>query len=663
MSDKNRNARRRSTQIAMVGAAATTAVALAAVMAAPEPPVVGDVKLAAAASPFSTQGMTNWSRTFDNSLLFMGSFGGAAAAFWNPIAGMSGGWLPTFTARTTQRDLSTSEGLLGAGGAATKLNVVPGVSGDATTTILAATAETVSPVPGTGDEVEAAVDTILIPLASIRQVIDALNGLNDAPLVGHQLAGIPSVEDLLDVLGLTATQTTFESTYQWPIFGLDGTTHVGNTFIQLPRQTATTLAARLGERLTIGGRPVSEAAPEVQQVVGNALAPLDNIVATPTVTAWIPAGSSTLHTPIGSAGGLAAVPMVAVGPVAALSAVPLPDGLPDTTQDTAVVVAPIGGWGIESPYGIASFGILTAPGVITPAATFFTPPVPVSYSRLSTPSSTYVGTNGVNYNSGGTIGLLITPVGLVPLVYTLGSFNAGATGLGFTAPSLFGTTPLPPVQVGTAPTRQSADPVAAALSNLGVPDQGEAITAALNSPVSTAVEPLSPQLTKALNGSFGPAASEIARRLVTLTELLNQASQAIPSPSLPNGSGVPVSTPPANPVPNDLFTGSAPVVPSRPLAAVADIADNEDVVLPDGPQPRKLPRLDLTSSTDDQDDGPVFGNRTSTNGSRTNAPGGLRSTVQNAPKRVTDTVRGTVKSVTDKVSDAVGSLGKDGDEG
>ncbi len=650
----------------MVGVATTTAAALAAVLASPEPPVVGDVKLAAAASPFSTQNMTNWSRTFDNSLLFMGSFGGAAAAFWNPIAGMSGGWLPTFTARTTQRDLTTSEGLLGAGAAATKLNVVPGVSGDATTTILAATAETVSPVPGTGDEVEAAVDTILIPLASIREVIDALHGLNDAPLVGHQLAGIPSVEDLLDVLGLTATQTTFESTYRWPVLGLDGTTHVGNTFIQLPRQTAATLAARLGKRLTIGGRPVSEAAPEVQQLVTNTLAPLDNVVATPTVTAWIPAGSTTLHTPIGSAGGLAAVPMVAVGPVAALSAVPLPDGLPDTTQDTAAVVAPIGAWGLESPYGIASFGILTAPGVVTPAATFFTPPIPVSYSRVNTPSSSYIGTNGVNYQSGSALGLLITPVGLVPLVYTLGSVNAGTTGLGVTSPSLFGTAALPPVQVGTAPTRQSADPIAEALSSLGVPDQGDTITAALNSPVSTAVGPLSPQLTKALNGSFGPAASEIARSLVALTELLNQVSQAVPSAGAPNGSGLPAPTPPALTVANNLFTGSAPVVPSAPLAAVADLVGNQDVVVPEGPQTTKRSRLDAASRMDDPDERGVFGKRTSTNGSGTSAPGGLRSTVQDAPKRVTDTVRDTVKSVTDKVSDAVGSLGKlgkGGDEG
>ena len=534
MAGKNRNMRRRSTQIAVMGAATTTAAALAAVMAAPEPPVGADVALAAAASPYSTESMTNSSRAFDNYLLFMGSSGGAAAAFWNPIAGMSGGWLPTFTARTTQRDLTTSEGLLDAGAAATELNVVPGISGDATVTIVAAAAETVSPVPGTGDEVEAAVDTILIPLAGIREVIDALHALNDAPLVGRQLAGIPSVEDLLDVLGLTATQTTFESTYSWPIFGLDGTTHVGNTFIQLPSQTAATLATRLGERLTIGGRPVSEAAPEVQQLVGNTLAPLDNIVATPTVTAWIPAGSSTLHTPIGSAGGLVAVPMVAVGPVAALSAVPLPEGLPDTTQDTAVVAAPIGAWGVESPYGFASFGIVTAPGVVTPAGAFFTPPIPVSYSRLNTPSSSYVGTNGVNYNSGSTVGLLITPVGLVPLVYTLGSFNAGTTGLGFTAPSLFGTAPLAPVQVGSAPTRQSSDPISEALSNLGVPNQSEAVNAAVNSPVSTAVAPLSPQLAKALNGSFGPAAAEIARTIVALNELLAQASQAIPPASTPN---------------------------------------------------------------------------------------------------------------------------------
>ena len=590
MVGKHRPMRRRSTKIAVMGAATTTVAALTAVMAAPEPPVRADVALTAAASPYSTESMTNSSRTMDSYLLFMGAFGGAAASFWNPIAAMSGGWLPSFTARTTQRDLTTSEGLLAAGSAATELNVVPGVSGDATTTILAATAETVSPVPGTGNEVEAAVDTILIPLASIKEVIDALHALNDAPLVGHQLAGIPSVEDLLDVVGLTATETTFESTYQWPIFGLDGTTHVGNTFIQLPSQTAATLATRLGDRLTVGGRPVSEAAPEVQQLVSTTLAPLNNIVATPSVTAWIPAGSATLHTPIGSAGGLAAVPMVAVGPVAALSAVPLPEGLPDTTQDTAVVAAPIGAWGAESPYGVASFGILTAPGVVTPAAAFFTPPVPLSYSRVSTPSSSYIGTNGVSYHSGSTVGLLITPVGLVPLLYTLGSFNAGTTGLGFTAPSVFGTSPLPPVQVGTAPSGQSVDgPVSAALTNLGVPNKG---SATVTSPVSTAVTPLNPQVAKALNGTFGPAASELARTLVALNELLAQASQTV-SPLTTPKEPLPLSPPPAD----SLATPLAPVVSSEPLAAVADLVGGQDVALPEAREPRNRPRLNVITGT------------------------------------------------------------------
>jgi len=107
-------------------------------------------------------------------------------------------------------------------------------------------------------------------------------------------------------------------------------------------------------------------------------------------------------------------------------------------------------------------------------------------------------------------------------------------------------------------------------------------------------------------------------------------------------------------------------VPSGPLAAVADLVGNQDVDVPEGPQTRKRPRLNVTTPAEDADESTVLRNRTSTNGSGTSAPGGLRSTLQNAPKRVTDTVRDTVKSVTDTVSDAVGSLGKlgkDGDEG
>lgn len=676
MAGKHRKMRRRSTEIAVMGAAATTAAALAAVVAAPGPPVRTDVALAAATGPY-TQAITSASGSFDNALLFMGYAGGAGAAFWNPIAGMSGGWLPIFTAQTTQNDLTTTQGLLNAAAAATELNVVPGISGDATTTVLAATAHTLVPVPGVTNELDTAADTVLVPLASIGKVIDALNALNAAPGLGGQLAGIPTVEGLLDVVGLTATQTIFESTFSWPLFGADGKTTIGNTFIQLPSLTASTLVERIRDRLTVGGLSVLDVPPEVQKIVGDTLAPLDDIVSTPSLTAWIPAGSGSYHALGGSFGFLAAAPIVAIGPVGALSIVPIPaiPGVPLNPASETVVALPIAAYGADLPFGIAGFGILAMPMVVSPAAVLVSPPLVVTYTRLNTGSAPYVGPNGVAYNSGSTLGLLATSVGILPVMYSLGAVNAGPTGLGVAGPSVFGIGVLPPVQVPTAQPLQALeglDPAALvnpglalpagvvptqltdAVTGLALPTGGDAVTAVANPALST-VAPLSPQITKALNGNFGPSASELASRMVALNELLAQASQAIPPASTPNGSGLPVSTPPAASIPNNLFAPSALVVPSEPIVAVSDVVDSLGI---EDPQPRKRPRLNVTTRTGNRGENAEVGSRTSTNSGGTDAPGGLRSTVQNAPKRVTDAVSDTVKSVTDKVSDAVGGLGK-----
>jgi hypothetical protein len=203
-----------------------------------------------------------------------------------------------------------------------------------------------------------------------------------------------------------------------------------------------------------------------------------------------------------------------------------------------------------------------------------------------------------------------------------------------------------------------------AVAPLGLPSNGEAVTAAINPTLSNATATLGPLITKALNGSFGPAANEIARRIVALGEQLAEASQV--SASTPNGSGLPLSPPPIASVPDTLLTSPAPAVP---LPAAADLV--EDINVPEDPQPRTRPRLNVITGTGNPGESALVGNsRTSTGGAATNAPGGLRSTVQNAPKRVTDAVSGTVKSVTDTVTDtvsgavsgAIGSLGKLGQD-
>lgn len=668
----------RPKKFAVAGAATVAATALTVAVSAPKPPVSADVALAASTGPY-TQTVTGSARAMDSALVFAGAFGGAAASFWNPIAGWSGGWLPTFTARTTQKDLTTTEGLLAASSSATGLDVVPGISGDATVMVIAATAETLS--PGAGDEVDAAADTVLLPLASIKSVIDALNALNQAPGVGRQIAGVPTVEDVLDVIGLTATQTEFVTTFNWPLFAASGKTSLGSTFIQLPSHTAAGLVDRISDRITVAGVSLSDAPPEVQKLVGDTLAPLDDVVSTPTLTAWIPAGSGSYRALGGSLGLLAAAPIVVVGPVDALSKVPLPAGLPNLGSETLVAV-PIAAEGAELPFGISSFGVVTMPVVITPAGAVVSPPILASYTRQSTPAATYVGTDGVAFNSGSTVGLLLTSLGPVPVVYSLGSVNAGTSGAGVTGPTLFGVPTVPTTQVGTAPGGQPLDgPVSEVLTNLGVDNNRAPVSTALRAPLSSTLGPLNPQIEKALNGVFGPGAKELAQQMVALNELLAQASQPVEEVSKPLPPAAPAAPAPAPALPSNLLAAPAPVV-ANTTAAVADVAENLNIP-PADPGPRTRPRLNVITGTGNPGGPTTIGNgRTSGGPGGANAPGdlrstvqdttgGLRSTVQDAPKKVTDAVGGAVKSVTDKVSDtvsdAVGGLGKlgkkDSDDG
>lgn len=704
--------KRRSVQskkIAIIGAAAATASALTVVMAAPKPPVTADVALAAATGPY-TQFVTGASGAVDNGLVFMGYAGGAGAAFWNPIAGMSGGWLPTFTAQTTQDDLTTTRGLLNAAAAASEGNVVPGISSQATTNVVAAAAHTLVPVPGVTNELDSTADSVLLPLASVGQAIDALNALNASLPLGGQLAGIPTVETVLDVVGLTATQTLFESTFSWPLFGADGKTQIGNTFVQLPSLDATTLMQRMRANLTVGGRPLPEAPPEVQKVVNDTLAPLDAIVSTPSVTAWIPAGSGSYHALGATLGFLAAAPIVVVGPVGALSSLPLPaiPGVALNPASETVVALPLAAYGADLPFGIAGFGVLAMPVLVTPAAALVGPPLVVTYTRINTGTAPYVGPNGVSYNSGTTLGLLATSVGILPVMYSLGAVSATAAGLGVAGPSVFGVGVVPPVAVPTAAPLQVLDTVnpaalvnptglvntalstaglvgpvagtagvvaagalpgvippgvvptqlASVLTPLGLPAQAAAVAAAINPALNDATA-TSSVITKALNGSFGPAATQVAQRLVELTTQLTTAAQALPAPSTPPASGLPVSAPLA-PVTDNLLAAPAPTVAGEPGAAVTDLVG--DIDLP-ADAPRNRPRLNVITGTGNPGDTALVGNsRTPAGGGGAAAPGGLRSTVQNAPKKVTDAVSGTVKSVTDTVkntvSGAVGSLGK-----
>ncbi len=703
----------RSSKITIVGAAAVTASALTVAMAAPTPPVTADVALTAATGPY-TQFVTGASHGMDSGLMLMGTYGGMAAGFWNPIAAMSGGWLPTFTARTTRNDLTTYKGLVNASAAAAEGNVVPGITRDAVITVAATTAHTLLPVPGVTDQLETTAGTVLVPLSTVSDAIEKLHALNSTPVLGGPLVGIPTVEGVLDALGLTATQTTFETTFNWPLFRADGKTAIGNTFIQLPAQTASVLVPRLLDRLTVGGVSIPDAPPEVQKLVKDTLTPLDKVVNTPSVTAWIPAGSGSYHALGYSLGFLAAAPIVVIGPVGALALLPVA-GIPSVSlpalpgvplratppvpinrASETVIAVPLAAYGTNLPFGIASFGVLTMPIVVSPAAALVSPPLIVTYSRINSGAAFSVGPNGVNYNSGTTLGLFLTSVGIVPVLYSLGAVSAGPNGVGYIGPSVFGISAVPPVQFRTAqpfqsvgrvvPTRLAVPPLALpvpvspaqvtnVLASLGLPlpplglppvalppVNTAPVTSTVNPVLGTATANL-PQITKALDGAFGPAAAEIARNVVALNAELARIAQTIPPPGIPNGSDLPLPTPSVPAVADNLLPVSAPAAPSLP--AVTGLVEDLDV--PKTSQPRNRPRLNVITGTGNPVESAVDSARTATGGSGPTAAGGLRSTVQNAPKKVTDAVSGSVKSVTDTVSGAVsgavGSLGKIGKGG
>lgn len=581
---KHRKMSRGSKKFAAVGASTATAAALTVgFVSAPEKATTwGEVLLSAATGPDYTQLITDWSNTLDNVLIAQGNIQGGAAAFWNPIASAAGGLLPTFNAGTTQNDLATIAGIISALtealNNATDLSVVPGLPADTATTVLAGLLQGLVPVPGIGAALEGAAGPLLETLAVLSVVggvLGQLEAINDL-LAQNGLDLIGNLPSLTDLLGLTATQTTYASAYEWPIFGMNGQTDVGNTFVNLPELNLSDLVDNVGDVLgeivippinlgdilglpgipglpPIGlGSPLSSLVGTLLTGLSGQLAGLDGLVATPSVTAWVPAASGAYYFPLGASfGWLAAMPTLALGPIPALSLIDLPDELGIDPNTDTVVMIPISAMAGQLPLGLASFGSVNA-GLVFPTATgvstlggttlqtFSMPILGVGYSSLNVGQASYVGTNGFNFNSGTTAGALITPLGPIPLVYSLGSVNAGTTGFGFTGPSLFTVGLLPPIQIGKAPTNQTPDGlIPAALLNtglgiptqtvalsslLGLPDPQSALDATVNPVFNATVAPVGQQLTAALNEINGPLTNGLASGFENFTGAIADAT-------------------------------------------------------------------------------------------------------------------------------------------
>jgi hypothetical protein len=547
MAVKHRKSNQRTKKIATIGAATATVTALTVGVAQPAEAhaaaVSQDVALSAATGPNYTQIITDSSDSLNNILFAAGNFGGAAASAWDPIASaFPAGLLPTFDASTTQYDLLTTEGLTAALAAVLKSFDAPDLS-------------TIPGLPaGPASDITTALQVALAPLAAVtgvgggalELVNTALGGLDDLGVLG----GVPSLGSLIP--GLQVTDTAYESSYNWALLGLSGQTNINNLFAQIPSITGSSLVTGILGGLTLAGHPITD--PILLNTIGGILSPLD-IINTPSITVWDPTGSGNYTFPLGGEiGWLATMPVLDVGPVDVA-------GVPLSTTDTVVAI-PVFAGGVALPLNLATYGTVATPGLVLPTATgvstllgtqlqsFAIPLLGVSYTSLNTLQASYVGTNGFNYNSGQTIGLLTTPLGALPIVYSLGSVNAGTTGFGITLPSLFTIGALPPFQVGTAPTQQSPDGLLPAsvlnlgldvptqttnvATLLGLPDVGGTLSSTILTPLfNTAAAPLGAQLTNYLNNNVGSWADGLANFVKQLTGAVANASYNLPGANQP----------------------------------------------------------------------------------------------------------------------------------
>jgi hypothetical protein len=163
----------------------------------------------------------------------------------------------------------------------------------------------------------------------------------------------------------------------------------------------------------------------------------------------------------------------------------------------------------------------------------------------------YYGTNGIDFSNGTN---LATVAGL-PIQYSLGSFNFGNDGFGFTGPSLFNVGLIPPFQVGTAPTQQSSDglvgkdllntllfstprallptQLTSVTQALGLPNPGDAVTPFLNPLYASLVTPLATQYTNYLNQNIGSWTNGAANGLEQFTGAIADLSYGLPGAARP----------------------------------------------------------------------------------------------------------------------------------
>jgi hypothetical protein len=661
MGSKHRKQSQRVKRVALIGAASATATCLT-VGAAPPPPAqhaVSSVPVALAAAstgPNYTELIESLSNSTNNVLFASSNFQNALTSLTNPIAAASGGLLPVFNSSASQENIATLQGLLDLLAkliANPNLNNIPGLPAGSLTTILTALAPGLAPVTGTVlPVVDNLTGTLSGTLAAVAGVLTLLNNVNGAidtvnlnpvtQLLGIHippLSGIVDLNNLLNnLLGITGSATHYTSGISWPFLGVNGSTTVDNTIVQLPSLTLDKLVdnvlstvnvsnidlgplgglvlAPLATALNLPGLSGGSLGSLVDGAVGNLLDPLLdplNGVATPSVTAWLPSASGDYTLPLGgSLGYLATMPTIAIGPLSSLTGGLLPPLIPSNLVDVnseTVLAIPLFAGGVTLPLGLASLATVGTPGILFPTATGLTTIGGASVTALNVfglpvftntnlQLANYYGTNGIDWSNGQNIA---TVLGL-PVVYSLGSFNVGDDGFGFTGPSLFGVGLFPKFQVGDAPTQQSSDGlVGSTVLNtlftagrlvptqttsvtqlLGIPDVGGALGSAVLAPGYKAfVTPFATQFTNFLNENAGSIVNGGANGFEQLTAAIESFSEGLPGAQKqtvpPAGESTQTLTTQSTP---QLFSkaSSTPVVEKETIAPVTDTKDTTDPI-------------------------------------------------------------------------------------
>jgi hypothetical protein len=559
---KHRKQGQRARKIALVGAASATATCLTVGAAPPPAPhhAVSSVPVALAADIDYTQLITDSSNSFNNILFASANFQNGLADLFEPLLAATGGSAGATVGQANLLQLLPPGVLqaliqiLGTFNSPAGLSGVPGLpagAGSILNPVLDGTDIVTLPVLG----------TLTGLLTALQGVLTAVSGIT-TPLG----VTVPSLDQLIP--GLTATLTTYESHYNLPLLGLgtllglSGQSTATNLFAQIPGLTPEGLVDGILDGLTGSVAALAVAKPLVNTLLTlGPVSDLLNLVNTPTVTAWVPLAGGTYGLPLGGQFGfLATMPTLDVGPVDLA-----PDLLPPLSTTDTVLAVPIGAAGVDLPLGLASFGMLGTPGIVLPTATgvttvggvsltsFSIPGLGISYLSTNVQGANYYGTNGIDFSDGQNIGALVTPLGTIPIIYSLGSFNVGDDGFGFSGPSFFGVGLIPPIQVGDAPTQQSPDGLipanglvslntlftaGRALSPtqltsvtevLGIPNVGQSLADAVLTPgYQILVTPLATQLTAYLNANLGSWVNGGASQFEQLTAAIANLSAQIP---------------------------------------------------------------------------------------------------------------------------------------